>query len=231
VKKQTMQFLYGDRELVLTVKDLLTASVDVIVNPANNSLMHGGGLALQISQQAGESLDRESEQLIRQYGQIDTGMAVYTTAGNLPYKAVIHAVGPRMGEGYEQQKLEQTILNCLRLCEANCWNSIAFPAISTGVFQVPVELCAQAFFRTLTHYWDARHECDLERIMICLTATHFQSFFDAFREDAIHQQENHEIGSVMKVKDDSASESVGYVNLSESDIEDADSDEISDWFK
>ena len=231
MKKQTMQFLYGDRELILEVRDLLKAPVDVIVNPANSSLSHGGGLALHISQQAGAALDKESEQLIKQYGQIDTGMAVYSTAGQLPYKAVIHAVGPRMGEGHEQQKLEQAISNSLKLCEANCWSSIAFPAISTGVFQVPIKICAQAFFRTVTHYWDARHDCDIERIVICLTADHFQSFFDAFREDAIHQQEAHDAKDTIKIKDNSNGESVGYVELTESDIKDANDDEFTGWFK
>ncbi len=88
-----MRFLYGDRELILEVADLLAAPVDVIVNAANGMLLHGGGVAGQIQQRAGERLKMESQQLIREYGALESGMAVYTSAGELSYKAVIHAVG------------------------------------------------------------------------------------------------------------------------------------------
>ena len=68
-----MRFLFGDRELLLVTGDLLSAQVDVIVNPANRDLLHHGGLAQQIQQQAGSQLQHDSEQLIREYGPIDTG--------------------------------------------------------------------------------------------------------------------------------------------------------------
>ena len=138
--KKAMQFLFGDRELILKVSDLLSAPVDVIVNPSNTGLSHGDGLAGQILQYAGEVLQKESDQLIREYGQLESGMAVYTTAGQLPYKAIIHAVGPKMGEGDEQEKIELAVSRSLKLCEINEWQSVAFPAISTGVFNVPVEV-------------------------------------------------------------------------------------------
>jgi O-acetyl-ADP-ribose deacetylase (regulator of RNase III) len=117
--KTSMQFLYGDRELWLGISDLLTAQVEVIVNPTNSELSHVEGLAGEILAAAGENLQDQSRQLIQEYGQIDSGMAVYTTAGSLPYKAVIHAVGPSMGEGDEQHKIEQTVSRSLLLCEAN----------------------------------------------------------------------------------------------------------------
>ena len=221
--KTSMQFLYGDRELWMGVNDLLTAEVDVIVNPANSELRHSGGLAAKILAAAGDELASQSVQLIREYQSIESGMAVYTTAGHLPFKAVIHAVGPTMGEGDEQHKIEQAVSRSLLLCEANDWHSIAIPAISTGFFNVPIEICAQAFFRAITHFWDARQESAVEKILICLTNDNFRSFFDAFREDAIAEPAEKIIPMTPK-------EAVGYIALNEEDLTEID-DEISDWFK
>ena len=86
-KKQTMQFLFGDRELILRVEDLLTAQVDVIVNPANGGLSHGGGVAAQISEQGGIVIQQQSDQFIKEHGTLESGMVAFTSAGNLPYKS------------------------------------------------------------------------------------------------------------------------------------------------
>jgi len=226
MSEQSMQFLFGDRELRVHVSDLLKAPVDVIVNPANGGLYHGGGLAAIIVQAAGEQVQIDSDKLVREYGVLESGMAVFTEAGDLPYKAIIHAVGPMMGEGNEQHKLEQAVLRSLLLCEANDWKSIAFPAVSAGIFRVPIEICAQAFFRAITHFWDARQECALEKIMICLTEKHFQAFFEAFREDAIADIR----ADIPKALPDSAEPLIGYVDLDETEVN-LGNDVIKDWFK
>jgi O-acetyl-ADP-ribose deacetylase (regulator of RNase III) len=225
-----MQFLFGDRELILKVSDLLTAPVEVIVNPANIGLSHGGGLAEQILQQAGDVLQQESDQLIREYGQLETGMAVYTTAGRLPYKAVIHAVGPEMGEGDEQQKIEQAVSRSLKLCEINEWQSIAFPAISTGIFNVPVEVCAQGFYRAITSFWDARLESSPTKIILCLSQDSFHHFFDAFRREAI-ETESEGVSESLTGEEANDTPEAGIVDLSEQDLSGLDSDDINDWFK
>lgn len=220
-----MQFFFGDRELLLKVQDLLAVTADVIVNPANSQLTHPGGLAKELYLKAGERIETESVQLIQEYGQIDSGMAVFTSAGQLPYLAVIHAVGPVLGEGDEQYKLEQVVTRSLQICEINEWSSVAFPAISCGHSKLPIEICAQAFFRSITHFWDARHECIVERIILCLTPGNFQTFFAAFREHGI--EDVHEpVGDVVEYKE----EPVAEINLSEDEIPQADGD-IDDWFK
>lgn len=230
MSKQKMEFLFGDRALQLQVSDILKAPVDVIVNPANGSLMHGGGLALKILDAAGEELEQQSRTLIAEHGELESGMAVYTSAGNLPHKAVIHAVGPMMGEGNEQQKLEAAFSRSLLLCETNDWSSIAFPAISTGVFRVPVHTCAKASFKAITHFWDARNDCSLGKIIICLTENNFDDFFNAFREESF--DENSETGiTPVTAKNDSAEENIGYVEIDEKQIETDGNDEINDWFK
>lgn len=225
VAGKSMKFLFGDRELVINVQDLLTAPVEVIVSSSNTSLTHQGGIAGQIVQKGGSQVQRESEQLIKEYGEIDSGMAVYTNAGELPYKAVIHAVGPQMGEGDEQRMLEQAISRSLQLCEVNEWQSVAFPAISTGYSRVPLEVCSQAFFRSITRFWDARHECVLDKIILCLTERNFQGFFDAFREEGIGEAITGIAGA------DDQNESVGEIDMSDMDITSEDNGDIDDWFK
>jgi O-acetyl-ADP-ribose deacetylase (regulator of RNase III) len=225
VTGKSMQFLFGDRELVIQVQDLLTAPVEVIVNSSNTMLTHTNGVAGQIAQKAGLKIQSESEQLIKEYGEIDSGMAVYTSAGDLPYKAVIHAVGPAMGEGNEQRLLEQAVSRSLQLCEMNEWQSVAFPAIATGFSGMPLSVCSQAFFRAITRFWDARHDCVPDKILLCLTERNFQEFFDAFREEGICEPDSNTTG-----KQD-AEESYGEVDLSDAEISSLKNDEIDDWFK
>jgi len=218
-----MQFLYGDRELIVSPRDLLEAPVDVIVNSTDVDLLHSEGLSEQISQSAGLHLKQESELLIKEYGAIDTGMVVYTTAGDLPHKAILHVISPRQGDGAEQQTIELLVSRCLKLCEINDWSSIAFPAIGLGKSGVPLDKCAQGFFRSITHFWDARHECNVEKIELCITRNHFDAFFNAFREDAIITDEN-----TIQPQVDSSEDRIGYVDLTDSDV--AASNEFDDWF-
>lgn len=226
---QKMEFLYGDRVLQLQVLDILKSPVDVIVNPANGSLAHGGGLALKIQNAAGKELEEQSKTLVEEHGVLESGMAMYTSAGKLPYKSVIHAVGPQQGEGNEQSKLEQVFLRSLLLCETNDWSSIAFPAISTGIFRVPVDVCATACFKAITHFWDARSDCVVEKILICLTANNFDAFFNAFREKSF-DDENQTLTNSILSTDDAPEEKIGYVEIDEEEVTKSD-DEISDWFK
>ena len=101
----------GGRVFKVCVSDLLGVGVDAIVNPANSGLSHGGGLAAAISAEGGPEVDRQCSLAIKKIGRIPVTQNVVTTAGQLPYKGVIHAVGPRMGDGDEQLKIEKTIIN------------------------------------------------------------------------------------------------------------------------
>lgn len=225
MEKQTMQFLYGDRELLLQVCDLFAAPVDVIVSPANSQLSHDDGLAGQVLLQAGPQLRADCAQLIREYGEIDTGMAVFSGAGELPFKAIIHAVAPVLGEGDEQRKLEQAVSRSLQLCELNDWSSIALPAIGTGNANLPLATSAQACFRAISRFWDARHECVLERVVVCLRPHNFQDFFAAFREQGLEDE-----AEALTDAGGNAAGGVGVVELNEEDIAGLVDDEIDDWF-
>lgn len=235
-KKQTMQFLFGDRELVIKVADLLVAPVDVIVNPANGGLSHGGGVAGQIAQQGGDVIQTESDLFIKEHGLLESGMVALTSAGHLPYKAIVHAVGPKMGEGDEQRKIQLAVSRSLQLCDMHDWKSIAFPAISAGIFGVPINISAAAFFLAITSYWDARIDASPGKVVICITESNFRPFLDAFREKAIdkdgsNDDESKKIDESMKNNNIDAEPAAGIVNLTEDDLSSLESNEMDDWFK
>jgi O-acetyl-ADP-ribose deacetylase (regulator of RNase III) len=141
--------------------DLLSQPVDAIVNAANGHLAHGGGVAGAISRSAGPALQAESDRLVAARGPFPTGSAVATGAGRLPFKAVIHAVGPRLGEGNEEALLVQALLSAFRLARERGWESLAFPAVSSGIFAVPVGVCARA-------YVAAARSSPLRKVTLCL---------------------------------------------------------------
>jgi O-acetyl-ADP-ribose deacetylase (regulator of RNase III) len=131
---------FDDRKkLRLVSGDITERNVDVIVNAANSHLRHGGGLAAAIVRKGGQIIQDESDKI----GYVLVGNAVITTAGKLPCKAVIHAVGPRNGEGKENEKLRLAINNVLSLAQQYGFKSISIPAISTGIFGFPKDKCAK----------------------------------------------------------------------------------------
>jgi len=141
--------------------NLLDEPVDAIVNAANGHLAHGGGVAGVIARAAGAELQRESELLVQRHGVYPAGSAVVTTAGELPFKGVIHAVGPRMGEGEEEEKLFRALTTAFACAKDRGWSSVSFPAVSAGIFAVPLEVCARA-------YRKAARSSPLSNVRLCL---------------------------------------------------------------
>lgn len=146
--------------------DITTLAVDAIVNAANVHLQHGGGVAWAISHKGGPSIQAESDAIIAKQGPLETGDAVITGAGKLPAKFVIHTPGPEWGEGDEDRKLRKAIRNCLALADERGLKSIAFPAISTGIYGFPVERAAKLMLAEADEY--LRGPTKLERVIFCL---------------------------------------------------------------
>jgi len=144
--------LAGGRKLHLAIGNLLEEPVDAIVNAANGHLSHGGGVAGAIARAAGTTLDQESRKYVKDHGPVPTGSAVVTTAGKLPYQGVIHAVGPRMGDGQEEEKVASAVAASLACAHQRSWCSVAMPAISSGIFGVPVEICARGYIRGVQNH-------------------------------------------------------------------------------
>ncbi|CAN9509740.1 unnamed protein product [Ophioblennius macclurei] len=133
-------------EVLVCQGDMTKQHADALVNPANESLEHGGGLAAALSTAGGPQVQIESRNKVRQSGKISVGTAVMTTSGNLKCKQLIHVVGPTNGQvgGQERPLLEKTVRSALDLAETMHFKSIAIPSISSGLFGVPLAVCAEA---------------------------------------------------------------------------------------
>ncbi len=144
---------------------------DAIVNAANAQLILGGGVAGAIRRKGGPIIQEECNKI----GGTFVGGAVITTGGNLKAKYVIHAVGPRMGEGNEDEKLKNATLNSLKLMDEYKLKTIAFPAISTGIFGYSIESCAKIMISNAKHY--LMRDTQIECIKFCLfTASDYKIF-------------------------------------------------------
>ncbi len=142
--------------LVITTGDITRLKVDAIVNAANSSLMGGGGVDGAIHR-AGGPLILEACKKIRETdypGGLPAGEAAVTGGGNLPAHFVIHTVGPiwRGGRSGEEKTLYNAYDNSLSLCPPNTIKTIAFPAISTGVYGFPKEKAAAISFKAVRDF-------------------------------------------------------------------------------
>ena len=157
-----MKVKINNRVLELLDGDLTEMDTDAIINAANAQLILGGGVAGAINRKGGHKVQEECDKI----GGTFVGGAVITTGGNLKAKHVIHAVGPRMGEGDEDQKLNNATLNSLKVADKNNLKSISFPAISTGIFGFPIGQCAEIMLKTTIDY--LKGQTGLEKVVFCL---------------------------------------------------------------
>jgi O-acetyl-ADP-ribose deacetylase (regulator of RNase III) len=158
-------------KISLSQGDITELDTNVIVNAANAQLRLGGGVAGAIRKKGGPKIQEECNKIGGTY----VGGAVITTGGNLKARYVIHAVGPRMGEGNEDEKLKNATLNSLKLMDENKLSTIAFPAISTGIFGYPIEKCAKIMINTTKEY--LLGETQIQEVIFCLyTSSDFKIF-------------------------------------------------------
>jgi O-acetyl-ADP-ribose deacetylase (regulator of RNase III) len=156
------------RVFELVLGDLLAEPVEAIVNAANGHLAHGGGVAAAIAAAAGPELEQEGDRIVAERGEVPVGQAVVTTAGRLPFRAVVHAVGPMQGEGDEENKLAAALRAALVRASERGFASLSFPAVSSGIFAVPLPVCARAYVRAVREFFAARPDSPLRRVRLCL---------------------------------------------------------------
>ena len=158
--------------------DLTQEPVDAIVNAANRHLMHGGGVAGAIVQKGGNIIQEESYEV----APVKVGECAVTSAGSLPAKYVIHAVGPVWGEGNEEVKLRSAVYHSLQKAGELKLESISLPAISSGIFGYPKELCARNLFHTTIEYLEKNPATSLRKIRFCLLdAVSLNIFMNEFK--------------------------------------------------
>jgi O-acetyl-ADP-ribose deacetylase (regulator of RNase III) len=160
--------LVGGQKLEIAQGDITTEQVDAIVNAANAQLQHGGGVAWAISRSGGEAIQRESNAWVREHGSVSHAEPAYTSGGKLPCKYIIHAVGPVWGENNEDNKLAAAVSGSLRRADELKLESIAFPAISTGIFGFPKERAAKIIFTEIEKYFVENDKSGINLVRITL---------------------------------------------------------------
>ena len=152
------------RKFLLVQNSLIEEKTEAIVNPANEHLVHGGGVAGLIVQAGGSDIQDESYRK----APVKTGQAVYTTAGKLPFKTIIHTVGPiwQGGGQHEQQLLQSAVHAALELAEQLGLASVSLPAISTGIFGFPLEPAVHIIVETISGFL-ATEASILQEVHLC----------------------------------------------------------------
>ncbi|KAB2966870.1 MAG: macro domain-containing protein [Thermoanaerobaculia bacterium] len=148
--------------LELVEGDITDFDVEAIVNPANEKLLLGGGVAGVIKRKGGPSVQEECKRI----GSTPTGTAVITGAGKLKYRHIIHAVGPKMGEGDEDRKLSSAVRASLALADRHGLKSLAMPAISTGNYGFPMDRAARITLTEVHRYLQGGTK--LQRVIVVL---------------------------------------------------------------
>ena len=149
--------LSADLKLVVYQGDLTKENVDAIVNPANDRLQHGGGAAGAIVKAGGRSIQDASDDIMRKRRDrpLQPGDVEVTEAGRLPCKFVVHAVGPIWNHhtpNTAKQLLYEAVSRSLFLASRNGAKSISVPAIGSGLYKVPVDVCAQVLFDAVINF-------------------------------------------------------------------------------
>ena len=210
-RESLCDLLTPDGKKILVFKDnICDRNVDVIVIAANSKLEHVSGVSKAVSERAGEAFKAECNRLVTDEGPILDGRVVVTSAGNLPFKKVIHAVEPEWDKKAAQEKSmgrtprEEKILSYAvtnALDAAKGYNSVAIPVISTGIFEFPLELCAKIMVESMLTFFRKNPSCLLSEIQFtsiedgvvkafakeldsrCLNDSSYQSSSDSKRKE------------------------------------------------
>lgn len=155
-----------DRLLLVVQGDITAARTDVIVNAANEHLVHGGGVAAALATAAGEEFVRESRRWVSENGPVRLGQAAVTTGGRLAARWVVHVVGPRYREGQDNATLlRQAVRAALDAAAELGAKTVAMPAISTGIFGYPLDAAAEVIVSECRR-WVDEHPGSLSEIQL-----------------------------------------------------------------
>ncbi len=159
-----MQAQVSNANLSVVEGDITTCDVDVIVNAANELLAHGGGVAAAISRAGGPVVQDESDEWVERNGPLGFGSAAVTGGGDLKATSIVHVVGPRYSNSPDDEShLRSAVSAALDAVSGLKARSLAFPAISSGVFGYPVDE-ATAVIVDEAARWLRAHDSDITRV-------------------------------------------------------------------
>lgn len=165
-------------EIKLIKGDITKITVDAIVNAANSSLLGGGGVDGAIHRKGGAQILEECKAIRNRQGKCKTGDAVYTSAGLLPAKYVIHTVGPvwNGGKNKEPELLASCYRKSLEIADSLQVRTIAFPNISTGIYRFPKAEAAEIAIAIVKAFVDSENKNIEEVIFVCFDDENYQLY-------------------------------------------------------
>lgn len=172
----------NNTEIELILGDITEIQVDAVVNAANSSLLGGGGVDGAIHRKGGNQILEECKLIRNRQGKCRTGEAVYTTAGNLPAKYVVHTVGPvwNGGKNNEPRLLSNCYRNSLLIANDLKLQSLAFPNISTGVYGYPKKEASVIAFDTVRDFLEKENKTLQKVIYVCFDEENYLIYQDLF---------------------------------------------------
>jgi len=163
--------------IVLVKGDITEYPADVIVNAANSSLLGGSGVDGAIHRKGGKEITENCMKIRDSQGKCNVGEAVITRAGNMPFKNVIHTVGPVWQSGKNNE---------VELAEKNKLKNISFPNISTGVYRFPKDLAAKTAINAVVEYLEKNDF--IEKVnFVCFENENFEIYRKLLEEKGIYK--------------------------------------------
>ena len=174
-------------KLELIKGDITTIEVDVIVNAANSSLLGGGGVDGAIHRVGGSEILEECRIIRNRQGKCKAGDAVYTSAGLLLAKYVIHTVGPVWYKGNDEEKelLASCYKRCLEIADSLNISTIAFPNISTGAYRFPKNYAAEIAISTTREYINKNDTCVEKIVFVCFDEENYSLYEQILRAERV----------------------------------------------
>ena len=177
--------------IVLVKGDITEYPADVIVNAANSSLLGGSGVDGAIHRKGGKEITEDCMKIRASQGKCNVGEAVITRAGNMPFKNVIHTVGPVWQSGknnevklFAEKLLKKAYISSLELAEKNKLKNISFPNISTGVYRFPKDLAAKTAINAVVEYLEKSDF--IEKVnFVCFENENFEIYQKLLEEKGI----------------------------------------------
>jgi O-acetyl-ADP-ribose deacetylase (regulator of RNase III) len=167
----------GDKVIRLVRGDITELEVDAFVHDITEDLKLGGGFGSAIQQRGGIIIQKELDE----FGTLPVGQAVLTQAGILKASHIIHTNGPKFKEPDEEGKLRRAIESALQLADERGMRRLAIPPIGTGLYQVPMDLCARVTVDTVTEH--LKNGSSLEEVLIVVQDTREYSPFETRLEE------------------------------------------------
>lgn len=183
------EFKNNNQVVQLRIGDITEEDTDAIVNAANSRLDHSAGVAGAIVNKGGYSIQKECNDFIQKNGPLKDSECYVSDGGSLKCKKIIHTIGPiwNLGNSNEDSLLVLSILNSLEAANEHKLTSVTFPAISTGKFGFPKDLCASLVFEASDYYFKNNSNSSVKEIRFTVydddTLNVFSKYFDVKFKD------------------------------------------------